>query len=99
MSKIVWDWYPSEFSPPFTVRYGEGLDCDEYGNQIQEDEAATVSVMANAPSLYHQGGKWFVVSMYDLPKGHRRTAVQALKLLVEQRWHEYINETEQENQS
>lgn len=103
MSNIVWDWQPDEFSPPFTVKYGEGLDLDEDGAPIPvgvASDAGVVSVMALAPTLYHQGGKWFVVSMYDVPQGQRRTAASTLKMLVEQRWHDHIQATNQlENQS
>ena len=82
-----WDWRPNEFSPPFTVRYIDGL------RTRSED---VVAIMAHAPRLGDKDHKWYVVSITDVPKEQQSTAGEALKLLVEQRW--YSEMQQQENQ-
>lgn len=100
MSNIIWDWEPEKFKPPFTILYGDGLAVDEdYEWRVDKKKPGTVSIMATAfEPILHQNNQWYVVSMQDVPEGQRRTTARALKLLVEQKWADHINNINQENQ-
>jgi hypothetical protein len=90
---IRWDWDPENFDPPFTIRYAQGLE-QEY--ELPSEGPGVVSVMASAPHITHQEGKWYVVSAYKVPKGQRRATATSLKAMCEMRWHEHIESINQQ---
>jgi len=94
---VSWDWDPKAFSPPFTVLYGEGLELD--ADELTTDGPGVVSVMAVAPAQPHQGGKWFVCSAYNVPKGARRATAASLKAVCEMKWHEHETVNQSTNRS
>jgi hypothetical protein len=95
MSDVVisWDWDPEEFGPPFTVKYGEGLGGDY---ELPSAGPGIVSVMASAPQITHQEGRWYVVSAYNVPKDKRRATATSLKAVCEMKWHEHIESINQQ---
>ena len=90
---IRWDWRPEEFHPPFTIKYGQGLDL---GDGLPTAGPGVVSVMASAPQITYQELKWYVVSAYNVPKGQRRATARSLKAMCEMKWHEHIESTNQQ---
>lgn len=90
---IRWDWDPEHFSPPFTIRYAQGLHQD---SELTSDGPGVVSVMASAPHITHQEGKWYVVSAYNVPEGQRRATATSLKAMCEMKWHEHNEPSNQQ---
>jgi len=94
---VRWDWDPEKFSPPFTIRYEKGLEQDD--DDTAADGPGVVSVMAVAPQIPHQGGKWFVCSAYNVPEGQRRSTAASLKAVCEMKWHEHETVNQSTNRS
>jgi hypothetical protein len=92
--KIVWDWHPEDFSPPFSVQYARGLTIDSDGRTVIDENTyrAAVSIMAVAPDMESQGGKWYVVTAYNIPADQMETTEQSLLALCEMKWAEHINQ-------
>jgi hypothetical protein len=90
---IRWDWSPEEFHPPFTIKDGQGLYLRD---GLPTEGPGVVSVMARAPQLAHQEGKWYVVSAYNVPKDQLRATATSLKAMCEMKWHEHIESTNQQ---
>ena len=90
---IRWDWDPEDLHPPFTIKYGQGLDHDY---ELASEGPGVVSVMASAPHMTLQKGKWYVVSAHNVPKGQRRATARSLKAMCEMKWHEHIESTNQQ---